>query len=164
MSENEAIKKICEEEGCEREAKVGKKCYPCYHKDYLIRKAKGLVKNTGPKSGKRKYKKRQPSEKVKPNPGTKKPKEDGRKSIAKLIDEECRHIAEVLKDKNRRYGNSALEPKRLFSKVDTVEQLNVRLDDKLSRIEAGQLDDDEDPEFDIIGYLILKRIQKKNGY
>lgn len=39
-----------------------------------------------------------------------------------------------------------------------VEQLNVRIDDKLSRIRSAQGDDQEDAELDLIGYLVLKRV------
>lgn len=80
---------------------------------------------------------------------------------AMLIEEECRFISNLLLEKNRKYGDSALHPVRIFSKASTEEQLNVRLDDKLSRIISGQADEDEDPELDIIGYLILKRVLRK---
>ena len=63
--------------------------------------------------------------------------------------------------KNRKYGNSAIEPCRIFSKATPLEQINVRLDDKLSRLMSGQADEDEDVELDIIGYLMLKRIAKR---
>jgi hypothetical protein len=39
-------------------------------------------------------------------------------------------IVSLLIEKNKAYGNSALEPVRIFSKSDTLEQLNVRIDDK----------------------------------
>ena len=71
---------------------------------------------------------------------------------------QCNAIKEMLLEKNRKYGNSAIHPKRIFSKADNVEQINVRIDDKLSRIQSGQLDDNEDAELDLIGYLILKRV------
>ena len=73
----------------------------------------------------------------------------------------CSELADMLCDKNRKYGNSALDPIRIFSKCDTLEQLNVRIDDKLSRIRSGQTDDTEDPEFDLAGYLILKRVKRR---
>ena len=69
----------------------------------------------------------------------------------------CGEIAEMLIEKNRAYGNSALEPVRVFSKSDEIEQLNVRMDDKLSRIARGS-NAGEDPEWDLTGYLILKKI------
>lgn len=72
----------------------------------------------------------------------------------------CIEIAKMLCDKNERYGNSAIEPKRIFSSSSPIEQINVRIDDKLSRIkhatETG-IEDNEDAELDLIGYLILKR-------
>lgn len=72
----------------------------------------------------------------------------------------CDEIRDTLLDKNRKYGNSALEPLRIFSRASAIEQLNVRADDKLSRIASAQDDDTEDPELDLIGYLILKRVHR----
>lgn len=76
----------------------------------------------------------------------------------RMITEECDRIKALLLEKNRKYGNSAIEPVRIFSKASPIEQINVRLDDKLSRKISGQADEDEDIDFDIIGYLILKRV------
>ena len=64
----------------------------------------------------------------------------------------------MLLEKNRKYGDSALNPKRIFSKASPMEQINVRIDDKLSRICSNQFDDKEDAVFDLLGYLILRRI------
>ena len=69
-------------------------------------------------------------------------------------------IRDTLLDKNRKYGNSALEPLRIFSKADRSEQIAVRIDDKLSRIKNAQSDDSEDAKLDLIGYLILEQISK----
>ena len=77
-----------------------------------------------------------------------------------LIRFECDSIRDMLIEKNRKYGNSALMPTRIFSKVDTLEQINTRIDDKLSRIASAQDDDTEDAELDLIGYLVLKRVAK----
>ena len=79
----------------------------------------------------------------------------------KAIAEVCDEIKEFIIGKNRKYGNSALEPVRIFSKSDTLEQLNVRIDDKVSRAMSSQTDDDEDIEMDLLGYLILKKVYKK---
>jgi len=76
---------------------------------------------------------------------------------------ECRKIEKMLLEKNRKYGNSALEPTRIFSKSDKEEQLRVRIDDKLSRIEQSDPEDMEDSVFDLIGYLILYRVALKGG-
>lgn len=81
--------------------------------------------------------------------------------VQRNITDVCSEICKLLMEKNRKYGNSALEPKRIFSKSDTLEQLNVRIDDKLSRIANRQNDEDEDVELDLIGYLILKRVAKR---
>ena len=72
----------------------------------------------------------------------------------------CDDIKELLIHKNRKYGNSALKPCRVFSKASPVEQLLVRIDDKLNRIMqgAGLLAEDEDVVNDLIGYLILLKI------
>lgn len=78
--------------------------------------------------------------------------------MEKSIRKECDFIRDLLISKNKAYGNSALEPLRIFSKADTIEQINVRIDDKLSRIARGTDYQDEDTELDLIGYLILKRI------
>lgn len=80
---------------------------------------------------------------------------------AELIRRACDDLCALLLDKNRRYGNSALEPMRVFSQASPLEQINVRLDDKLSRIVSGQADDDEDAEWDMAGYLVLKRIARQ---
>jgi hypothetical protein len=64
-------------------------------------------------------------------------------------------IEKLLIEKNRKYGDSALKPTRVFSQASTLEQLKVRIDDKLSRVRSSQADDDEDVIVDLIGYLIL---------
>lgn len=75
----------------------------------------------------------------------------------------CREIRDLLVAKNEAYGNSAIEPVRIFSKVDALEQLSVRIDDKLSRIARGHEYENEDTELDLIGYLILRRVARKVG-
>lgn len=66
----------------------------------------------------------------------------------------------MLVSKNRAYGDSALDPVRVFSRASTTAQLLVRIDDKLSRLARGsQLD--EDVVLDLIGYLILLRVAQK---
>jgi hypothetical protein len=81
-------------------------------------------------------------------------------SAGKEIYESCHEIAHMLIKKNIAYGNSALEPVRIFSRADAREQLHVRIDDKLSRIMKGTSyvgDNDID---DLIGYLVLLKIAK----
>ena len=74
---------------------------------------------------------------------------------------QCDAIKDMLLEKNRKYGNSALEPKRIFSRASPLEQINVRIDDKLSRLMSAQSDEDEDVDLDLIGYLILRRVAKE---
>ncbi len=63
--------------------------------------------------------------------------------------------------KNKSYGDSALNPVRIFSTSDSVEQLHVRIDDKLSRItRGGSFVGDNDLD-DLIGYLILLKIARE---
>ena len=73
----------------------------------------------------------------------------------------CNEIRDLLLEKNRKYGDSALNPKRIFSKADAVEQIKVRLDDKISRLMNQQSDDDEDVVMDLMGYLVLLRVALK---
>jgi hypothetical protein len=74
------------------------------------------------------------------------------------ISQVCDAIRELLLEKNRKYGDSALNPVRVFSKASTLEQIKVRLDDKLSRLKNAQDDEDEDVTSDLIGYLILYKV------
>ena len=84
-------------------------------------------------------------------------------TTADLIASECDAIKEMLLSKNRKYGDSAIKPKRVFSKASAVEQILVRIDDKLSRIESAQNDEDEDVEKDLIGYLVLLRVARRSA-
>jgi len=72
----------------------------------------------------------------------------------------CDEVKDMLVRKNRAYGNSALAPLRIFSRADPVEQLNVRIDDKLSRIARGSEFAGDDTELDLIGYLVLRRVAR----
>ena len=83
-------------------------------------------------------------------------------SIQIMISSVCDEIKTMLLTKNERYGNSALDPVRIFSKADSREQLYVRIDDNLSRIQkgAGLLGNDEDVINDLIGYLVLLKVNE----
>ena len=72
----------------------------------------------------------------------------------------CDDVKELLLYKNKNYGDSALNPCRIFSQANEVEQLLVRIDDKLNRIKkgVGLLSTDEDVLMDLIGYLVLLKI------
>lgn len=81
-------------------------------------------------------------------------------NFEQALKKELKEISNFLLEKNKAYGNSALEPIRIFSKASKLEQLYVRMDDKLSRIKRGQVDN-EDVLTDLLGYLIIERLAKK---
>ena len=85
---------------------------------------------------------------------------DTHSDVARLIRQECIDLCAMLLKKNAAYGNSALDPLRLFSKASPQEQLRVRIDDKLSRLRSAQVDT-EDMVSDLLGYLILLRVSGK---
>lgn len=71
----------------------------------------------------------------------------------------CDNLSFFLESKNNKYGNSALEPLRIFSKSDSESQLYSRIDDKLSRIKNSQELRKNDV-VDLMGYLVLLCIKK----
>lgn len=79
------------------------------------------------------------------------------KSFEQWLDIVWDDMRAMLLEKNRAYGNSALDPVRVFSTSDTSEQIRVRLDDKVSRIVKGQ-DVSEDVPGDMLGYLVILKI------
>jgi hypothetical protein len=74
----------------------------------------------------------------------------------------CHEIAHLLIDKNISYGDSALNPSRIFSRADATEQLKVRIDDKLNRVMNNQGFAGDNDIDDLIGYLILLKIANKS--
>ena len=68
-------------------------------------------------------------------------------------------IIELLIEKNKSYGDSALEPANVFGSGSAVDNLCARIDDKLMRIKNhGFRGYGEDNVKDLIGYLILLKI------
>ena len=78
-----------------------------------------------------------------------------------LISTVCDELKAFLLEKNRKYGDSALNPSRIFSRSDAVEQIKVRIDDKLTRLKNQASDEDEDVEWDLLGYLVILRVAKR---
>ncbi len=72
-------------------------------------------------------------------------------------------IIEMLLEKNISYGNSAISPLRLFSKAGVEEQIFVRLDDKLSRLMNNQTYPGDNDIDDLIGYLILLKVSRRQN-
>lgn len=68
-------------------------------------------------------------------------------------------VIDLLIQKNKAYGNSALNPANVFARGSAVDNLCCRIDDKLMRIKnRGISDETEDTVQDLIGYLILLKI------
>jgi len=79
-----------------------------------------------------------------------------------LIKEVGREVVMLLLEKNKAYGDTANEPPQIFSKLSPKEGILARIDDKLSRIKTVGLNNKtEDTMLDLIGYLILYRVQLK---
>ena len=85
--------------------------------------------------------------------------------VQQAIIDECDFVKEHLLAKNRAYGNSFADPVQIFAKSSPMEQLNVRIDDKIKRLlnkdVAAKRRVKEDTVLDLVGYLILKRVLKK---
>lgn len=64
-------------------------------------------------------------------------------------------VLDLLLSKNESYGDTALNPLRILSKLDAYEGLAVRADDKLSRLKNAPDAFQEDALLDLAGYLIL---------
>ena len=75
------------------------------------------------------------------------------------LDKVSDKVINLLKEKNKAYGDSALNPLNVFSKLDATESLCSRLDDKIARIRnKGINDKTEDTIDDLIGYLLLLKM------
>ena len=72
----------------------------------------------------------------------------------------CDRVKNLLLEKNMKYGDSALNPIRIMSQASNIEQILVRIDDKLNRLKQGNnlLFDDEDVIMDLIGYYVLLKV------
>jgi len=84
-------------------------------------------------------------------------------TFSEALDMELETLKNKILEKNIKYGNSALNPIRVFSKAPIDEGIKVRLDDKLSRIRNQMPDDTEDSVLDLLGYLVLLRIYRNTG-
>jgi hypothetical protein len=73
----------------------------------------------------------------------------------------CSEMEQFLLEKNEAYGNSIFEPVHIYCKADTIEQINMRIDDKLSRLIRGKEYPGDDTMKDLAGYYLLKRAYEK---
>jgi len=80
-------------------------------------------------------------------------------SRAEEITEVFDGIRDLVLQKNKRYGDSALTPIHIFSGSDAEASILVRLDDKLSRIK--NCEEFRQNDFcDLIGYLSLLCVEE----
>ncbi len=84
-------------------------------------------------------------------------------STADRLRAKCEALTELLLAKNKAYGDSALNPIRIFSTANPQEQLRIRIDDKLSRIARGSEFPGDDTLLDLAGYLILLSVATDNA-
>ena len=85
------------------------------------------------------------------------------KTTKQLIKETIKDIESLLIEKNKAYGDSAIDPVRIFSKANNIEQIYVRIDDKLSRVKRGHEYPGDDTIKDLIGYLVLLLVAKEKN-
>ena len=79
-----------------------------------------------------------------------------------LIKSVSKVVVMLLLEKNKNYGDTANNPPQIFSKLSAKEGLLARIDDKLSRIKKLGFHnpvESEDTLKDLIGYLILLKVQ-----
>ena len=85
------------------------------------------------------------------------------KTTAEQIVEVANSVRDLLLEKNKAYGDSALKPSNIFASGSAVDNIACRIDDKLMRIKnKGINDSTEDTVQDLIGYLILLKIAIEN--
>lgn len=76
----------------------------------------------------------------------------------------CDSIRDLLIEKNRSYGDSALRPNNIFSRHGPEVLIRSRIDDKLNRIKNNQEGAfGEDVVKDLIGYLVLLLIVREEA-
>ena len=79
------------------------------------------------------------------------------------LDRAAKKITDLLKSKNKAYGNTALNPTNIFSKLSSTEAICARIDDKLSLIKNKGINDETEDTVDyLIGYLFLLKMSKED--
>jgi len=76
------------------------------------------------------------------------------KNYSSEIEQAFDSVKQIVLEKNKRYGNSALEPINIFCKLNSSEGITQRLDDKLMRIKNSNELRRNDI-IDLMGYLGL---------
>ncbi len=82
----------------------------------------------------------------------------------RAIAEQGLAVIAMLLEKNRAYGSSAFDPIRVFAKgLSALDQIHVRMDDKLSRLARGHAIDGEDTIYDLAGYCVLELVARRRS-
>ena len=69
----------------------------------------------------------------------------------------CNDMRDFLLQKNKAYGDSVANPIHIFAKsLTSLEQVDVRIDDKLNRLMRGTEYTGDDTVKDLCGYLLLR--------
>ncbi len=76
------------------------------------------------------------------------------------IEQVCDNFKKFLLEKNRRYGDSAINPLKIFSKHEPENPICSRLDEKLQRIQVSDEGIRKNDTVDCAGYLFLLCVQK----
>jgi len=138
-------KKAC---GCKKEKKDSS-----YNKHYYEQGRNGWIPNST--AGEVTY---DVNPKINPKMLLSKEKLNSNKFEVELL-KVTKNITKLLISKNKAYGNTALNPTNIFSKLSATEAICARLDDKLARIgNKGINDQTEDTVDDLIGYLLLLKM------
>lgn len=89
---------------------------------------------------------------------------DNKKPTSEMIELLFNNFQVFLKEKNRRYGDSASNPEKVFSFISAETQIANRIDDKLARIKNRPKDTKprKNDVCDVFGYIALYMIQ--NGW
>jgi len=82
-------------------------------------------------------------------------------TTAELIEAEYDRLKNLSLEKNRAYGDSALNPLGVFSRLPASEAIRARLDDKLARHKNAPGAFGESEIDDLIGYLVLLNIAER---
>jgi hypothetical protein len=80
---------------------------------------------------------------------------------AELIAAEYDRLKAMSLEKNAAYGDSALHPPQVFSRLQASEAIRARLDDKLARHKNAPGAFGESEIDDLIGYLVLLNIAER---
>lgn len=77
------------------------------------------------------------------------------KELQTYVSDYIKDTIDLLRYKNKKYGDSILNPTLIFPVDDTLSCVYVRLNDKFARLSNQATGDDEDVVRDIVGYLLF---------